>query len=297
MDGYYSIKPKYGLTADQNHLLLLKPISFLNDGFPQQSIVSVFESSTATNIIDLAIHPERPVHPYLVEGDNTIWQIDTLTGRSSRFATVGNPKRMAFGARDQKLYVLLPRHVIALGLDGIQKHRVRLRESASDIAYDRLRRRVVAVSEGGDTVSLFDEALQPLQTVAFSEPFCHGRSTADVDPQTGAIFLHCGGSTVLRRLDVGDRRMGETSVVFSEIELEGAHRPTSFAVDDRGHLFVSDGGVVYEYDARGNRAERSRFTGLPGGQVMDILRSFSNFDPRTMRDARFRNVLPEDAGR
>jgi hypothetical protein len=91
--------------------------------------------------------------------------------------------------------------------------------------------------------------------------------------------------------------MGETSVVFREIELEGAHSPTSFAVDDRGHLFVSDGGVVYEYDARGNRAAWSRFTGLPGGQVMDILRSFSNFDPRTMRDARFRNVLPEDAGR
>ncbi len=297
MDGYYSIKPKYGLTVDQNQILLLRPIALLNDGFPQQQVISVFESPTGTEIVDLAIHPERPVHPFLVEGSNTIWQIDTLTGRSSRFATVGNPRRLAFGARDQRLYVLLPRHIIALGLDGIEKHRVLLREPVSDVAYDRVRRRVVAVSAGGGTIHLFDEALQRLQTVAVSEPFCRGRSTADTDPQTGTILLHCEGSSVLRRLFVGDLRSGEKGIEVREIELEAAQRPTAFAVDDRGHFFVSDAGVVHEYDTGGNRPERSRFTGLPGGQVVDILRSFSNFDPRTMRDARFRNVLPEDARR
>jgi hypothetical protein len=68
-------------------------------------------------------------------------------------------------------------------------------------------------------------------------------------------------------------------------------------VDDAGNLVVSDRGTLTVYAANGARVEGSRFTGLPGGSSVDVLRSFSNFDPRTMTDVRYRNVLPSDARR
>jgi hypothetical protein len=33
---------------------------------------------------------------------------------------------------------------------------------------------------------------------------------------------------------------------------------------------------------------------MPGGTSLDVLRSFSNFDPKTISDRRYRDVLPED---
>ena len=76
--------------------------------------------------------------------------------------------------------------------------------------------------------------------------------------------------------------------------LQGASQPMGLTVDDQSHLFVSDGGRLAEYDGEGRTTEGSRFSGLRGGQSIDILRAFTNFDPRTMTDVRYRNVLPSD---
>jgi len=81
------------------------------------------------------------------------------------------------------------------------------------------------------------------------------------------------------------------------IELEGAESPLGFGVDDRGHIFVSDRGVLSEDDEHGREVNRSRFAGFPGGSNVEVLRSFSNFDPATMTGPAHRNVLPEDSAR
>jgi hypothetical protein len=84
--------------------------------------------------------------------------------------------------------------------------------------------------------------------------------------------------------------------------LQGTHRqghqnPSAIALDDNGRLFISEGGTLTEYALDGRPIEGSRFSGLPAGHNVDVLRSFSNFYPRTMTDVRFRNVLPADAQR
>jgi hypothetical protein len=297
MDGYVTIKAKYGLTANQNTLLLFRPILLAHDGLPTKPVVQSFSSIARRNIVDLAVHPERTTHPYLVEGDNTIWQIDALTGESTRFATVGNPTALTFGGPQQYLYVLLPNHIVAFDVDGRQQARVLLPEPLTDIAYDSSRSRLVGVAERGDKVFLFDDSLAPLDSVAFEARFCSGDTSAATDARTGAVWLLCKGETVLTRLVMGDVRLAEKGVEVSVIALEGAQNPTAITLDDTGHVFVSDGGLMAEYATNGRRVVGSRFTGLPAGQHVDVLRSFSNFDPRTMNDIRFRNVLPVDARR
>jgi hypothetical protein len=295
LDSYVTIKAKFGLTADQKTLFVLNPLFLFKDEFPIEPPVKAFQSAGGKNIIDVAIHPERTTHPYLVENDSTIWQLDTLTGESSRFATVRNPSRLTFGGPQQYLYVLLPREIVAYGLDRIPKARVALREPLIDLAYDSSRNRLVGIAARGDKVLLFDDALAPLDTIAFRSPFCGGEASAATDSRTGAIWILCKGETVLTRLLVGDRRRAERGIEVRAIPLEGALSPTAMTLDDNSHLFISDGGLLAEYATNGKPVKGSRFTGLPAGQHVDVLRSFSNFDPRTMSDIRFRNVLPVDA--
>ena len=208
-----------------------------------------FPSSTGRNITDLAIHPERTTHPYLVEDDNTIWQLDVLTGQSSRFATVGNPMRLTFGGPEEYLFVLLPNHIVAFGTDGGQKARVLLKEPLIDIAYDSARQRVVGITERGDKVFLFDNSLALLDVVELTGSSCPGNASATTDPRTGTIWLHCTGSPVLTRIVAADIRFGETGITVSEIRLEGALNPSAIALDDQGHFFVSDGGTLTDTPA------------------------------------------------
>jgi hypothetical protein len=79
------------------------------------------------------------------------------------------------------------------------------------------------------------------------------------------------------------------------VALQGAKSPKGLSVDDRGHLFVTDGGEVAEHDAAGAPVTGSKFTGLPGGQVVQILRSFTNFDPTQHAGPAYFNVLPANA--
>jgi hypothetical protein len=87
-----------------------------------------------------------------------------------------------------------------------------------------------------------------------------------------------------------------TAATVTHIPLDGAIAPASFSIADSGQIFVSDGGVLHVYDTSG-RQVTSVFNGLPGGRLVDLLRSFNNFDPLTMNTPGYRNVLPSDAGK
>jgi hypothetical protein len=53
---------------------------------------------------------------------------------------------------------------------------------------------------------------------------------------------------------------------------------------------------LHVYDQNGRRVP-SPFDGRHVGSVVDVARSFSNFDPRTMAGPKYYNVLPQDAPR
>ena len=289
LDEYFTISPKFGLTASDDSLILIKLINLLGQDQPERL---TFTSSTGGKISDLAVHPELTKHPYLVEGSNTIWQVDTLTGQSSSFAVVDNPRRIVFGGPKQSLFALLPRHLISLDRDGVQQRRALLPTPLDAIAFDESKKRLVGVSRDARRLFFFDTDLNPTGAVALPAVPDNGRLSLSVNPTDGTIWLRSDASPGLLRL----RSDGERLEAM-EVRLEAVRDSVGLYVDERGHLFVSEDGILAEFDSDGRRVMRSPFSGKPAGAILQMLRLFSNFDPETMSGRAFRNVLPEDARR
>jgi hypothetical protein len=288
LDGFFTVKPKWSVVTDKGTLIVLKPIHLSGDDSAPTETISRY--AAAGRVLDIALSPEGTNHPYLVDGDNTIWQLDELTGRSSRFATVGNPRQLVFGGRDQKLYVLLPRHVISLNTEGREQDRTLLREPLADIAWDASAARHVGLTADGSRLLYFDGNLRASGSLTIPTQPCASRSLV-VGPG-GDAWILCGDSG--RALHVST---GERGARFDEVALTDGSPVGGLSVDDQGHVFASVSGRLVEFDGLGRRLERSSFSGLPGGDNVEISRSFSNFDARTMSDMRYRNVLPDDSFR
>ena len=287
LDAYFAISPKYGLTASDDSLILLKFIKLLGSDQPERM---TFRSATGGMITDLAIHPEQTKHPYLVENSDTIWQIDTLTGLSSKFAAVEKPKRIVFGGRQQNLYALLPQQLVYLDRDGVQRQTATLRTPLDAIAFDDRKQRLVGVSREARRIFYFDTDLNPMGDSALPAIPGNGRLSLSVNPTDGTIWLRCDGSVSLLRLR-------SDSLEAMEVKLEDARDSVGLYADERGHVFITEDGRLAEFDTEGRRVLRSPFVGQAAGALLQMLRPFSNFDPEMMSGPAFHNVLPEDARR
>jgi hypothetical protein len=163
------------------------------------------------------------------------------------------------------------------------------------IAFDDVRNRLVGVSRAANKLFVFDAELK----VAYGFPFPTrllertdgGRLALSVNPADGSLFVL---GAKLCRVRFGERG----ALAMEPVVLPGVTRtPLGLFVDERGALFISDGGKLAAFDARGQRLERSPFAGLAAGGILQILRPFSNFDPATMRGPSYRNVAPDDLPR
>jgi hypothetical protein len=268
--------------------------SWFGGDSPAQPDSVSYPSGDGNPITDLAIGPEGTKHVYLTAGSDTVWQVDSLTGRSTPFATVSRPEKLVYGGREERLFVLAADRLVALGRDGSLLNTTPLGEPLAAIAFDERADRLVGLTGGQNRLELFDENLAPLGSVAVPPLGCRSRLTMRIDASTGQIVVHCDGATVLTRLTISADR---STVRVAQVPLQGAVAPVGLAVDDQGHAFVSDGGRITDYDPNGRPVTSSPFAGMPGGTNLDVLRSFDNFDAKTMSDRRFRDVLPEDAPR
>jgi hypothetical protein len=291
LDNYISITPKWLLVSDKATLYFVHPIKMVGDDSPAQPDYVSYPSGDGRAVTDVAISPEGTKHVYLTAGSDTVWQIDSLTGRSVPLATVSRAEKLVYGGREQRLFVLTADRLVALGRDGSRLNAVPLRDPLAAIAFDEHGDRLVGLTQAQDRLELFDENLAPLGTVPVPPLGCRDRVAMKVDPSTGQVVVHCDGATTLTRLTIA---ADGSSVRAAQVQLQGAVAPVGLAVDDEGHTFVSDGGKLADYDPSGRLVASSPFAGMPGGTSLDVLRSFSNFDPKTMSDRRYRDVLPED---
>jgi hypothetical protein len=249
--------------------------------------------AAAGSVTALAVHPERMRHPYLVRNDDTIWELDTLTGLSTRFATVPRPRQIVFGGPEQRLHVLAEGRIVSLDLNGSRVAEVAVDDSVAAIAYDTRENRVIAVAPGAPgapgRLLRFDSRLEPVGASSIPPIPCAAGLLVKDDPVTGAVWLACRGSSELTRLQPGTTGI----MVPAQVTLESARPVESFAVASSGHLYVTDGRELRVYDSNGRRATQSPLDGQKAGPIVDVLRSFSNFDPARMRNPQYRNVLPE----
>jgi hypothetical protein len=297
LDEYFAIRPKFALSADLNFLYLNYPIQL--DPGPERAVTRKVRSATGGAVLDLAISPEGTRHPYLIAGSDTVWQLDSITGQSSPLAHVDHPQHLVYGGADQSLYVLTDRQLIRLGRDGRQVGQTPLDSALDAMASDIFARPLVGVSQATKKLYFFDHDLRPTGQVALPDVVATalggtqgGRVSLAAGPD-GSLLLHLDGSTDLFRLtqDVTGGWQAQ------KVTLQGARSPQGLSVDDQGHLFFSDGNVLVEYQASGQQVERSKFTGLPGGQVVQVLLNFSNFDPQQHTGPAYFNILPENAVR
>jgi hypothetical protein len=290
LDNYISIRPTFALSADANILYLNFPIQLL--GGPPREVTRAFVSATGGNILDLAVSPEKTQHPYLIEGSNAVWQIDDITGTSSKLADVMHPERLVYGGADQSLYVLTDKQIVRLSRNGRPEDYAPLDFKLDAITYDQSTDSVVGVSTAAKKIYFFDHHLRSIGQADLALPDTGpGTGHWSLTAEEGGLLLHRDGSPTIYRLSHGDT----TGWVTTTITLQGAIDPTGLSTNEIGHLFVTENHKIVEYDATGHRVEGSRFTGLPGGQVVQMLMPFSNFDPRIDTGLAYQNVLPQDA--
>jgi hypothetical protein len=292
LDGLVAMRPMFVLSSDGSMIQLLKAsLSLPGNASPA---ASSFITAGQT-ITDISTHPAMVTHPYLAQGDSTVWQVNELTGQLTRFASVPSPKRLVFGGREQQLHVLGDRQITTLSRTGQALASVALPEPADAVAYDKDRDTLIAVAPAAGKLRLFTPSLQSQGVITMAPIYCSGPVRAQAEPGKPALWIHCAGQDSLTRVDMSRQATGLPATTRS-VKLQAALIPSSFSMGENGYLYVSDGGVLHVYDLAGSRV-RSPFDGLQAGKLVDVGRSFSNFDPATMVGPKYRNVLPQDAVR
>jgi hypothetical protein len=277
LDGYTYITPKFGLTFANDHLVLLKPVDFL-DGDAE----SVRPMAAPGPVTDLAVSPLGSKEPFLVEGSNAVWALDGLTGRVERVAGVPHPRKLVVAGR--RLYALLDRKLVEIGGGG-PKARVKVPDGIDDVVYDAADNEIVGVDSSSGTLYTWTLELEPMgePIVDFIEGEPERPVTLGADGD-GGIYGHRDGSREVRVARIGRR------VSARSIELEGADDPLGLAVDDEGNVYTSDHGMLRVFDSSGRRQRDSSFDGLPAGRELGVLQAFSNFDPKAMNGRAFANL-------
>ncbi len=148
----------------------------------------------------------------------------------------------------------------------------------SGVLADEAADEVVVLSQSAHAIARYAWHLQsPPSVVALpADVPLDANTTAAIDPTSGAIWLNNGGPT-MHRVFAG---RGSSSQAFT---LPAVQLPVQgFDVDDAGHLLVSVGGLLREYLVAGATLVEvgdSPFRNLPGGRIVMVTHSRTNFDP------------------
>jgi len=186
IDEYFAIYPAEALTVEKNLFYLLKPVQLGPEDGTQPKIGVQFSSANNRNIIDLAVDPLLTKHVYLTEGDSTVWELDSLSGRSSALASVEGARRIVIGGKERMLYVLTPGSIVSLTREGRVISRVSLSAPLADITYDANEDVVIGITATGDTVRAFDAQLAPKSTFSLSDkrfPKVETSRSSSIPPQ------------------------------------------------------------------------------------------------------------------
>jgi hypothetical protein len=293
LDNYFSIRPEFALSADNNTIDINFPIQLL--GGQSRKITASFVTATGGKVIDLAVSPEQTRHPYLVAGSNTVWQIDDRTGQSTRLATVLHPERLVYGGPDQSLYVLAYKQIVQLSRTGQVEGQIELGAPLDAMAYDSSTNELVGVSMAKKKIYFFNHNLRLLSKANLTPPPDWNPGAAGarmtLSAEKGTLLFHGDGSNTVLSMGRDSTGAWQSSV----ITLQGATNPLGLSVNEVGHLFVTDNHAIVEYDPTGQKVTGSKFTGLPGGQVVQMLQPFTNFNPRINTGPAYQNVLPQNA--
>jgi hypothetical protein len=226
-------------------------------------------------VVDLAVAPLGFTEPFLRAGSNTIFAVNRLTGKTTRYAlgpvgashlTYGGPARTLFVAGTHQLVALAPNKQTIASLQ--------LAQPIDALAYDNHDQRLVALIAAQDRVEFLSPSLQVLGSAPVPASLLAGEGAFSLAVGSdGALFIHRNGQPTVATAAPATQ---PNAITFSTVTLQDAPNALGLTVDDRGHLLVSSNGRLVELLANGQPAPNSFFTGMPAGAIVRVSRSFSN---------------------
>ena len=291
VQGFIAVIPKYGLVYLNDELIILNPK--IISGFEREQIKHIYPFP-GRKILDAAINPLRIQHPFIVEGSNTIWMVDSLLGTSTEFTTVENPQRLIYGGKREHLYVLSKDKITRIDREGKTDKVVDLEVPMDVIAYDEKHQLLVGLSRDSQQMLFFNAALEPINKYSINREVLGetGKLSLSINPTTGELGVFARGNSYYTLLTVDEAGNLQEKQINFPAEIVSAE---SFYLDEYGTVFVSDRGTIIPFDRNGRVIEGSPFYGLAGGDGIMIHRSFNNYDPETM--PKFKNITPEQAAK
>ncbi len=304
LDGAIVIKPKVAFSSINGTLSFLSPIALFNT--ENHKADNEFRTEDGSVVADLTLDPIAVNSPYIKAGVNGIWQMDHITGQSALLPDLGvgetgevlpiAPLKIEMGGNDRQLFVLQSRILTRLSRTGKYETAVALRQPLVAIRWNAKMGQLQGLAADG-TLYLYDINLKMVGVTQLPAAPTSPLTGLPVrvhladDPLTGDLWMLCDGSVFAYHAQF----RGNVVASISRVSLTGAVSPMALDLDEAGALFISDAGKIKAYDKTGRPLEGNPFAGMPGGNMLHIVRSFNNYDPTVHGTPAWYNVLPENA--
>jgi hypothetical protein len=163
------------------------------------------------------------------------------------------------------------------------------------VVIDDANHQVIAVSGQAQSIARYNESLngEPEVIKMPGNVPLDADARVTVDPRSGELWCADGGPTIHRV------RAKDGIVIDTTFTIPGVKAAGGFDVDDAGHLLISVNGTLREFAVTGetlNEVVDSPFKGLPGGRIVLVTHSRSNFDPAIHGTPEWRDVFPGSFG-
>lgn len=237
------------------------------------NVPTTFSLPGGGEAVDIALSGTSSKPLVVSSKGSRVWELNPATGAAERFADVAGATAVAVGGPSQNVYIAGQNRLISLTGSGRQIASRKLATPLSSLEYDNARGGLVAVTRDGSKLQFFKRSLKPAGARALRA----GRNAQlAVGPRGTIVIAATGGGQMWTLPPAKTPGARPTARRLKRHKLERRRAIRGVAVDDNGHIIVTQRGRLVEYTAGGELVKDSLLTGSPATRVLAVSRSFSN---------------------
>jgi len=298
LDGFTVIHPMFVLTTHptQPGMIVKRRVPDLYG--MAVPVVQEWETPDMMSVKSMAIHVDLSSFVYVTEGDPAqVWRLDPVSGESELIQfPFDNPREVMVG-RLRDLYVLDGDDLVRIAID-VKPPRLEGRltppSAMCAMAYDDDTDELMLLAPGDQSIHRYLYHFDCDPEVKHIEPEIPLSEKASIcwDATREAIWVASDASnSVFMLVDTGQQLQSHEyfhPVLIDPVDKIDAH--------DGGHIFVSCGGMLYEFELVGKGLELvddPLFPEMQVGEHLCISRSSTNYDEDLHGGEEWRDVPPD----
>jgi hypothetical protein len=271
-EGFTRIVPKTTWIGLGKKLERVKAFNLVPDPGPLKQVYEVPGDGSVRSLALSAVS-DRPA--FLVNGSSNVYELNPITGASSKLASVPGARALTFGGAAQRLFVGTADKLVALNRSGKVIATHKLTGPVQALSYDEVNDHLAAISSG--RLMLFNGGLAQLGARAL--PAIQGGSGAPLlaFAPKGRVVLAKSGQSAFNQS--APNAVASAKVVTKPPSLtvrrrgfQGGGKVSSLQVDDLAQVIATVNGRVHVFTSSGRRVTGSPFDGL-AGRVLAVTRS------------------------